>query len=44
MEEPESENDTRKQPLFNNAQVSYKSKPLFIKKRMKAGLILMYHT
>ena len=30
MEDPENENDTRKQPLFNNTQVRYKSKPLFI--------------
>ena len=36
MEDTESENDTRKQPLFNNTQVRYKSKSLFIKKWIKA--------
>ena len=29
MDSPASENDTRKQPLFNNTQVRYKIKPLF---------------
>ena len=43
MEDPESENDTRKQPLFNNTQVRYQSKPLFNKKWIKAGLIFMSH-
>ena len=43
MEDPESKNDTRKQSLFNNPQVRYKSKHLFIKKWIKAGLISMSH-
>ena len=41
IKDPESENDTRNQPLFNNKQVRYKSKPIFIKKWIKAGLIFV---
>ena len=43
MEDTESENDTRKQPLFNNTQVRYKSKLLLIKKWIKAGLKFVSH-
>ena len=43
MEDPESENDTREQLLFNNSQVRNKSKPLVIKKWIKAGLIFVSH-
>ena len=43
MEDPESENITRKQPLFNNTQVRYQSKPLFIKKWIKAEIIFVSH-
>ena len=31
IEDPESESDTRKQPLFNNRQVRYESKSVFVK-------------
>ena len=43
MEDPENKKDTRKQPLFNNTQVRYKSKPFFIEEWIKAGLIFVSH-
>ena len=43
MEYPGSENDTRKQPLFNNTQMDNQSKPLFVRKWIKAGLKFVSH-
>ena len=43
MEDPGSENDTRKNWLFSNTQMNYQSKPLFVRKWIKAGLKFVSH-
>ena len=43
MEDPGSKNDTRKQPLSNYTQMNFQSKPIFVKKWIKAGLKFVSH-
>ena len=43
MEDPGSKNDTRKQPLSNYTQMNFQSKPIFVKKWIKAGLKFVLH-